>query len=117
MKTIGFGTGLVLLVLLAASACVVYGPPVPVYQPGPSTYDRAWDSALRAAQDSGISLSSVDRPSGLILGTRDGIDVRISVLGQADGTTRVETNLRGDLARDPTLSDRFQAAYERYMGR
>ena len=59
----------------------------------------------------------MDRPSGLILGTRDGIDVRISVLGQADGTTRVETNLRGDLARDPTLSDRFQGAYERYMGR
>ena len=40
MKTTAFGTGLVLLALLAAPACVVYEP-VPVYQPGPSTYERA----------------------------------------------------------------------------
>jgi hypothetical protein len=91
--------------------------PVPVYAPPPSTYDRAWDSAVRAAQDSGITLSSVDRNAGLIQGSRDGIAARISVLGQADGTTRVELNLQGDLQRDPTLSQRFQSTYNRYMGR
>jgi hypothetical protein len=111
-------TPLVLTLFLASQACVVYEPvPVHAPAPGPSTYDRAWESALRAAQDSGIALTSVDRSAGLIAGSRAGIDVRISVLRQADGTTRVETNLGGDLARDPTLSDRFQASYERYMGR
>jgi hypothetical protein len=107
------------LLLAAAHAgqgCTVYEP-VPVYAPPPSTYDRAWDSAVRAAQDSGITLSSVDRNAGLIQGSRDGIAARISVLGQADGTTRVELNLQGDLQRDPTLSQRFQSTYNRYMGR
>ena len=105
---------------LLVTGCVVYEPTpvaVPVYAPGPTTYDRAWDSALRAAQDSGITLTSVDRATGLIQGTRDGIASRISVLRQADGSTKVELKLEGDLQRDPTLSQRFQASYNRYMGR
>jgi len=111
----------VLLALAAflGQACVVYQP-VPAYAPAPpqpSTYDRAWNSALQAAQDSGIQLTSVDRASGLILGTRDGIAARISVVQQADGQTRVEFNLQGDLQRDPGLNERFQAFYNRYMGR
>lgn len=104
--------GLLLALALAVHACVVYAPP-----PGPSTYDRAWDSAARAAQDAGIQLSSADRATGQMLGTRGAIGARISVTRQADGTTRVELNLSGPLQSDPGLSDRFNAAYERYMGR
>jgi hypothetical protein len=39
-------------------ACVVYEPtPTPVC----TNYDRAWDSALRAAQDAGINLTYLRR--------------------------------------------------------
>ena len=96
-----------------APGCVVYEP-APTY---PSVYDRAWDSALRAAQDSGIVVTSSDRGSGVIRGSKDGIDATITVRGQADGTTRVESNFKGQLDRDPTLSRRFDSAYERHMGR
>lgn len=85
----------------------------PVY----SNYDRAWNAALRAAQDSGINLTSVDRPGGMIAGSKDGIDVTIAVRQQADGTTRVASSFKGMIDRDPTLSQRFDSAYERNMGR
>ena len=104
--------GLLVVMALIVQGCVYYAPP-----PGPSTYDRAWDSAARAAQDAGIQLSSADRATGQMLGTRGAIGARISVTRQADGTTRVELNLSGPLQSDPGLSDRFNAAYERYMGR
>ena len=45
------------------------------------------------------------------------IAATILVLLQADGRTRVELKLQGPLQTDPTLSDRFYSAYERYMGR
>ena len=100
------------LFFLLLHGCVVYEP-APVY----SNYDRAWDAALRAAQDSGINVTSVDRPGGLIRGSKDGIDATITVRNQADGTTRVESSFKGQLERDPTLSRRFDTAYERHMGR
>ena len=96
-----------------AAGCVVYEP-APAYV---SVYDRAWDSALRAAQDSGIAVTSSDRGAGTIRGTKDGIDANIVLRRQSDGRTRVESNFSGQLERDPTLSQRFDAAYERYMGR
>jgi len=105
-------TGLAVAFAVFATGCVV--EPAPTY---PSVYDRAWDSALRAAQDSGIVVTSSDRGSGTIRGTKDGIDANIVLRRQADGTTRVESNFRGQLDRDPTLSRRFDAAYERNMGR
>ena len=94
---------------------VLFTSPAPTY---PSVYDRAWDSALRAAQDSGIVVTSSDRGSGTIRGAKDGMDTETIVLRrQADGTTRVESNFKGQLDRDPTLSRRFDAACQRYMGR
>ncbi len=35
----------------------------------------------------------------------------------ADAKTRVELKLQRPLQTDPTLSDRFYSAYDRYMGR
>ena len=102
----------ILSALFLIQACAAYEP-APVY----TNYDRAWDAALRAAQDSGINVISVDRPGGLIRGSKDGIDASITVRRQADGTTRVESSFKGQLDRDPTLSRRFDAAYERNMGR
>jgi hypothetical protein len=114
-STIKTAISLLLLALsFAAQACTTYEPaPVPVY----TNYDRAFDAAVRAAQDSGIRVTSADRTGGLILGSKDGIDVTINVRRQADGTTRVESSFKGQLDRDPTLSRRFDSAYERNMGR
>ena len=108
----GAFTYFILSAFLLMQACSAYEP-VPVY----SNYDRAWNAALRAAQDSGINLTLVDQPGGVIRGVKDGIDANITVRRQADGTTRVESSFKGELDRDPTLSRRFDAAYERNMGR
>jgi hypothetical protein len=111
--------GALFLALLAATGygCVVYEP-VPVTAPPPaSKYDRVWDSALRAAGDSGIAVTVADKPTGTIRGSRGAIAVAINVLRQADGSVRVELDLKGQLDTDPSLSSRFNQAYERYMGR
>jgi hypothetical protein len=102
-----------LVLLLAAQGCVYQPAPAPVY----SNYDRAWDAALRAAQDTGINLTTVDRSGGLMIGSKDGIDVTITVRRQSDGTTQVASSFKGQVDRDPTLSRRFDSAYERNMGR
>ena len=62
-------------------------------------------------------MTSVDRAAGLIQGTREGLAARISVLRQADGSTKVALTIEGDPQRDPTLAQRFQASYNHYMGR
>jgi hypothetical protein len=62
-----------LVLLLGAQACVHV--PAPVY----TNYDRAWNVALCAAQETGIDLMTVDRSGGFIRGSRDGIDVTITV--------------------------------------
>jgi hypothetical protein len=50
-------------------------------------------------------------------GTKDGIEANIVLRRQADGRTRVESNFAGPVDRDPNLAQRFDAAYEPYMGR
>jgi hypothetical protein len=100
-------------------ACVVYEPvPAGVYYPPPaSSFDRVWDSALRAADDAGIEIVSANRDTGTILGRKGTTEAEIFVSRQADGRMRVELNLRGPEPRDPTTADRFYRSYERYMGR
>src|SRR4030095_3468763 len=67
-----------ILALILGSAslpgCVVYEP-VPAYYPGGSNFDRAWNAALGAAQDAGVQVTSAEPTSGLIRGTKEGIDV------------------------------------------
>jgi hypothetical protein len=99
-------------VLLAG--CVVYQP---VPAPGPSNFDRAWSAAVGGAQDAGVQVTSADAATGLIRGTKDGIDVTVVVARQADGSVRVQFDAKGPTQRDPGLSNRFSQAYERRMGR
>lgn len=114
--------------LIALAAALLAGcaadepPPPPPPQPVPyyvpqSTYDRAWNAALGAVQDAGVQLKSVDRATGLIRGSKDGIDVTVSVVRQADGTTRVQFDSKGPTERDTGLANRFSQAYDRRMGR
>jgi hypothetical protein len=96
-----------------AAACVVYDPAL---YPS-SNYDRAWNAALGGAQDAGVTITQVEPERGFIRGTRNGLDVTVSVARQADGTVRVQFNSKGDERNDPQLANRFSQAYERRMGR
>ena len=99
------------LTVLNVGGCVVYEP-VPVVQPGPSNFDRAWHAALGGAQDAGVKITSADQSTGLIRGTRDASDVSIVVARQGDGTVRVQINAKGP---DRGLADRVSQAYDRRM--
>jgi hypothetical protein len=114
----GAGALLTLLVVLTAlwGGCVVYEPmPAPAYYG--SSYDRVWDSALGAAEDAGVKITSADRTRGIIQGVTGSTDVTISVITQADGRIRVEFSSKGPKGQDPDLNDRFTRFYNRRMGR
>jgi hypothetical protein len=96
------------------AACVVYEP-VPAYYVSPSTFDRAWSASQGALEDVGVRVTSVDHATGIIRGEKDGIDVTVSVVRQADGRTRVQFDTKG--SGDPGLASRLSQAYERRMGR
>ena len=106
-----------LLGLVSLAGCVAY-PAAPYPAPvvyGPSTFDRAYDAALGALGDQGLRITSQDRASGQIIGTRGNASVTASVRPQPDGTTRVEFKTSGE--PDPGLSQRVLAAYNARMGR
>jgi hypothetical protein len=103
-------------VCMLLSSCVVYEP-VPTYVPSPSTFDRAWNAAIAAAQDEGVRIIFEDRSNGVITGRRGDQDVTINVRTQADGSVRVELNARGPQGSDPGLAERISRAYDRRMGR
>jgi len=106
----------VLLFILTMSACTTYEP-VPVYAPA-SKFDRAWDAARGAAADVGVAVTSADRSSGVIQGTKGANDVTISVWTQADGSVRVEINARSPkMGPDAALAQSLSNAYDRRMGR
>ena len=106
------------VVSIWGAGCTYYGvAPTGAPVPTQSTYDRAWNAAQQAAQYAGLRVITVDRAAGTIQADRAAIAATILVLLQADGKTRVELKLQGPLQSDPTLSDRFYSAYNRYMGR
>jgi hypothetical protein len=117
-KGSGTGTLLTLMVVLTAlvAGCVVYEPvAMPPYSG--SSYDRVWNSALGAAEDAGVKITSADRTAGIIRGVTSSSDVTISVISQADGRTRVEFSSKGPKGQDPDLNERFTSFYNRRMGR
>jgi hypothetical protein len=114
----GTGALFILMVVLAAllGGCVVYEPvPTPAYYG--SSYDRVWNSALGAAEDAGVKITSADRTTGIIRGVTSSADVTISVTTQADGKNRVEFSSKGPKGRDADLNDRFTRFYNTRMGR
>jgi outer membrane lipoprotein-sorting protein len=107
------------MLVLFLTGCTVYQPVVvaPSAPSGPSTFDRAWNAALGAADDAGVSVYSSDRTSGVIRGSQGSSDVTIKVYTQADGRVRVEFNVTGPSGTDSVLADRLSTAYDRNMGR
>jgi hypothetical protein len=105
----------VIIVAFAMLAgCTVYEP---VTVPAPSSFERAWNAALGAASDEGVRITSENRGSGVILGSRGDQQVTINVQSQADGGARVEISARGPKGSDPGLAGRISRAYDRRMGR
>ena len=96
------------------AACVPY-PYTTV--PGPSKYDQAWNAALGGVQDAGVTIVHAEPSTGMIRGSKNGIDVTVSVIRQQDGSVRVQFDSRGETKNDPQLPERFSQAYERRMGR
>jgi len=117
-RSLRTGALLTLMVVFAAlwGGCVVYEPVLMPPYSG-SSYDRVWDSALGAAEDAGVKITSADRTKGIIQGVTSSADVTISVISQADGRTRVEFNSKGPKGQDPDLNERFTSFYNRRMGR
>ena len=101
--------------IILLSACAQ--EPAPYYVPAPSTFDRAWSAAINAAQDEGVRISSEDRASGTIKGTREQQEITIYVRTQADGNVRLEFSVRGPKGADPGLVGRISRAYDQRMGR
>jgi hypothetical protein len=89
--------------------------PAPV--PAPSTFDRSWSAAVSAAQDEGVRITSEDRGSGVIRGSRNEQEVTMNLRSQADGSVRIEISARGPKGSDPGLASRISRAYDRRMGR
>ncbi len=112
-------TLLLLVGLVMGSGCYYYGPPpYGVSYPQPyASYDYVWDSAMRAAQDVGIQITSANKSSGTAFGQRDMVSVTIQVTQQSDGRTRVELTTRGTQSGPSSVADDFYRAYDQYMGR
>jgi hypothetical protein len=102
---------LLFVLIVFFGGCVVYEPvPAPAYHG--STFNRAWDSALGAAEDAGVKIISADRNTGLIRGVTSSAEVTISVTTQADGNIRVAFSNKGE----SDLNDRLAGFYNRRMG-
>ena len=101
--------------IILLSACAQ--EPAPYYAPAPSTFDRSWSAAMNSAQDEGVRISSEDRVSGVIKGTRGKQEITIYVRTQADGNVRLEFSVRGPKGADPGLVGRISRAYDQRMVR
>ena len=113
-------TALLALALVATTiaGCVAYPYPYPYpYGTAPASFDQSWAAAIGAFEDQGVRVTSADRATGVVRGTRDAIDIAATVRTQSDGSVRVEFNTTGATTRDPTLIDRVSRSYDRRMGR
>ena len=107
-----------LLTALLIGGCVAYPYGYPAASaPGPSTFDRSWDAALGAAADAGVQVTSADRSSGQINGSKGGAAVAIALLMQADGSVKVSFDAPKSQESNPTLGERWLSSYQRRMGR
>jgi len=98
--------------------CTVYQTAPGVYSAAPSSaFERSWNAALGAFEDQGVTISRADRPTGMIRGHRDGIEVTATLHTQADGSVRVQFNTAGSTAQDPQLINRVSRSFDVRMGR
>ena len=85
--------------------------------PTPPSFDRSWDAALGAAADVGVEITRADRANGRITGTKAGAPVSIDLQQQADNSLQVTFKATDSKESNPTLNDRWAAAFGKRMGR
>ena len=102
---------------ILATGCVVYETPPGAYVVSQPVFDRSWSAARGALQDQGVQISSEDRGSGAIRGTRGGIGVLAQLRTQADGSVWVQFDTSGATSQDPDLINRISRSYDIRMGR
>ena len=105
------------LALLAGCVVAPYPYAYPTTVSTPPSFDRSWDAALGAAADAGIQIGSADRSTGRITGSKAGAAVTIELRQQADNSLKVSFDAPDSKEANPTLNDRWLAAYNRRMGR
>ncbi len=105
------------LALLGGCVVAPYPYAYPSAVSSPASFDRSWDAALGAAADAGIQISRADRGSGRITGSKAGAAVTIELQPQPDNTLKVSFDAPASKESNPTLGDRWLAAYQRRMGR
>ncbi len=114
------------LLICIAALCVAlpltgcYPEPYPytaVTINSPTQFDRSWSAALGAAADAGVQVTSADRATGIITGDKAGAAVTIKLQSQADGRLSVAFDAPNAHDTNPSLKDRWLAAYQRRMGR
>ena len=103
--------------LLAGCYVAPYPYPYTTTVVSPPSFDRSWDAALGAATDVGVDINRADRAAGRITGTKAGAVVTIDLRPQADNTLQVIFTAPDSKESNPTLNDRWLAAYNRRMGR
>jgi hypothetical protein len=115
---------LALAVLAVLAGCYVAPYPYPTTVTPPPTvtreapsFDKSWDAALGAAADAGIDITAADKGAGRITGRKAGADVTITLARQADNSLAVSFTAPGSKETNPSLNDRWLAAYQRRMGR
>lgn len=105
-------------ILALSSGCTYYQLAPATYVTVPTgKFDRSWSAAVNAFEDQGVTIIREDRESGVVRGTRDGMDVSASVRTRADGSVRVQFDTSGATGRDPKLIERISRSYDRRMGR
>ena len=106
----------VLVGLLASSCASEQTEPVSYATPSMSKFDRAWIAAQDAFADQGVKITSADRNTRVISGTRDEITVTTTLNQRADGSVEVKFNTSGKTSNDPDLIQRVSRTYNRSMG-
>lgn len=120
LRTMNHSSKLVLILAVALLAgCVVapYPGTYPTTVSAPASFDRSWDAALGAAADAGIQIGNADRGSGRITGSKAGAAVTIDLQPRADNSLKVSFDAPASKETNPTLGERWLAAYNRRMGR
>ena len=75
------------------------------------------DGTPVAAADAGVQVTDADRASGRISGVKAGAAVSIGVQQLADGRVQVSFQAPASREANPSLDERWLAAYNRRMGR
>jgi hypothetical protein len=105
--------------ILLLQGCYTAPAPVPAPQRSVSErFEQSWQAARGAAADRAVRVTTEDRGSGTIRGTKGSSNVAITVITQADATIQVGFSVTGgDSYQDSTLKNELTQAYQRRMGR